>query len=813
MINQVIHGDCLEVLKDIPDNYFDSLITDPPAGISFMGKNWDDHKGGMLNWINWFSEVMNECLRTMKPGACGLVWSIPRTSHWTGMALELAGFKLIDCVHHCFGCLSEDTEIFVKDKGWVHYQQCETGDTVIGYNIENNSFSYQNVTKTYRFNYSDTAYRIESDSTEQIVSIGHRCIIEQDGAFVFREASTLEQQVSVPFLETMPLLQHTISSTQCLSSDEECSLLRSLYKGIDSQSQGREESTTMYLPRVSDRVLPQNKSINSEILLSDMRGQRQKEKSKNVRTSQEHCKTGTCWLDRKESGILCNQHGWGKQPSMEGWCNDIQKERELQECPLCQMSQGLSTNGTERRLCNGTSFDNGSTSRKSSVENGSCASYQSQSDGQQDRELDAISEQSRSQIIRTRQSGCKTTLATVTPFHYEGVVWCVSVPDTAFVARRNGKIFVTGNSGFPKGQDVSSILDKIANAEREVVGTIRHGKTALGVINDDNWKAKELVNITVPTTPEAKQWDGWKTPALKPAVEGWWLVQKPISESSIARNILKHGVGGINIEACRISINDTSGRAACPSAFQERKSGENTGYFTGIGGNKIEANGNLYNSSGRYPANLILSCGADCEGDNHSPDCPVTVIGEQSGICTSGGQKLPAREECSKGYGGSYKVLERTNFHPGDTGTAARYFKQLPFDPETVNSIYYQAKASTKDRTSNGMVENTHPTVKSRSLMEYFIKLITPPNGIVLDPFGGSGTTGVAAKKTGFNYVLIEKEQEYIDIINQRLNTPVVTPQPTLEERVQWLETQVKAQDNKIKKLEKQQYQQLSLFS
>lgn len=810
MINQVIHGDCLEVLKTIPDNYFDSLITDPPAGISFMGKNWDDHKGGMLNWVNWFSEVMNECLRTMKPGACGLVWSIPRTSHWTGMALELAGFRLIDCVHHCFGCLSEDTEIFVKDKGWVHYQQCETGDTVIGYNIENNSFSYQNVTKTYRFNYSDTAYRIESDSTEQIVSIGHRCIIEQDGAFVFREASTLEQQVSVPFLETMPLLQHTISSTQCLSSDEECSLLRSLYKGIDSQSQGREESTTMCLPRVSDRVLPQNKSINSEILLSDMRGQRQKEKSKNVRTSQEHCKTGTCWLDRKESGILCNQHGWGKQPSMEGWCNDIQKERELQECPLCQMSQGLSTNGTERRLCNGTSFDNGSTSRKSSVENGSCASYQSQSDGQQDRELDAISEQSRSQIIRTRQSGCKTTLATVTPFHYEGVVWCVSVPDTAFVARRNGKIFVTGNSGFPKGQDLSKILDKMANAEREVVGRknphldgskrkVLKGFTGSVDLDYQGINLEDgTIPVTAPTAPEAKQWDGWKTPALKPAVEGWWLVQKPISESSIARNMLKHGVGGINIEACRIGDNKK-----VPGSLSKNNRTVYNGGYVGESGDEDGHNPNI----GRYPANLILSCGADCEGDNHSPDCPVSVIGEQSGICTVGEIKPHKQKSAFFGTGGNFN-----GYYPLNTGTAARYFKQLPFDPETVNSIYYQAKASTKDRTSNGTVENTHPTVKSTALMEYFIKLITPPNGIVLDPFGGSGTTGVAAKKTGFNYVLIEKEQEYVDIINQRLTAPVVTPQPTLEERVQWLETQVKAQDNKIKKLEKQQYQQLSLF-
>ena len=458
MINQIIHGDCLEVLKTIPDNYFDSLITDPPAGISFMGKNWDDHKGGILNWINWFSEVMNECLRTMKPGACGLVWSIPRTSHWTGMALELAGFRLIDCVHHCFG------------------------------------------------------------------------------------------------------------------------------------------------------------------------------------------------------------------------------------------------------------------------------------------------------------------------------------------------------SGFPKGQDISRILDKMANAEREVVGTIRHSKTALGVINDDNWKAKELVNITAPTTPEAKQWDGWKTPALKPAVEGWWLVQKPISESSIARNILKHGTGGINIEACRIGdskeVPGSLSKTSRAIYGQYRiDSGEEDGHNPNIG---------------RYPANLILSCGTDCEGDNHSPDCPVSVIGEQSGICTSGsGYKTTG----DTSYFVGLNKREDVPYCHGSTGTAARYFKQLPFDPETVNSVYYQAKASTKDRTSNGTVENTHPTVKSTALMEYFIKLITPPGGIVLDPFGGSGTTGVAAKKTGFNYVLIEKEREYIGIINQRLTAPVVTPQPTLEERVQWLETQVKAQNNKIKKLEKQQYQQLSLFS
>jgi site-specific DNA-methyltransferase (adenine-specific) len=284
-------------------------------------------------------------------------------------------------------------------------------------------------------------------------------------------------------------------------------------------------------------------------------------------------------------------------------------------------------------------------------------------------------------------------------------------------------VHACNGSGFPKGQDISKSIDALYGAEREIIGSVKHGKKALGLMNDDSWEAKEFVNVTKPNTPEAKQWDGWKTPALKPAVEGWWLIQKPISEGSIARNILKHGVGGLNIEACRIGTEGWSRKnGTVPSKFSGK-------YNNGVDYQGYEP-GNIRSSQSRYPADLILSCSADCDGDNHSPDCPVSVIGSDP----------------------------------------ARYFKQLPFDPETVNSVYYQAKASTKDRTCDGTVENTHPTVKSTALMEYFIKLITPPNGMVLDPFGGSGTTGVAAKNLGFNYTLIEREQEYIEIINQRLS-------------------------------------------
>lgn len=99
----VKQGDCLELLRQLPDGCLDALVTDPPAGIGFMGKDWDSDKGGREAWIAWLAEVMREVYRVLKPGAHGLVWALPRTSHWTATALELAGFEVRDRVVHLFG--------------------------------------------------------------------------------------------------------------------------------------------------------------------------------------------------------------------------------------------------------------------------------------------------------------------------------------------------------------------------------------------------------------------------------------------------------------------------------------------------------------------------------------------------------------------------------------------------------------------------------------------------------------------------------------------------------------------------------------
>jgi site-specific DNA-methyltransferase (adenine-specific) len=96
-------GDCLSVLKAMPSDSVESVITDPPAGISFMGKVWDSDKGGRDHWITWMTQISAECLRVIKPGGHALVWALPRTSHWTATAWENAGWEVRDRIAHLFG--------------------------------------------------------------------------------------------------------------------------------------------------------------------------------------------------------------------------------------------------------------------------------------------------------------------------------------------------------------------------------------------------------------------------------------------------------------------------------------------------------------------------------------------------------------------------------------------------------------------------------------------------------------------------------------------------------------------------------------
>ena len=196
-------------------------------------------------------------------------------------------------------------------------------------------------------------------------------------------------------------------------------------------------------------------------------------------------------------------------------------------------------------------------------------------------------------------------MARVEPIHYRGKMWCVSVPSGAFVARRNGKVFVTGNSGFPKSLDVSKALDKAAGAEREVVGKWMPTGTAAiklkggGHCNAGNRgeveEIREEVALTAPATPEAQQWQGWGT-ALKPAWEPIVVARKPL-EGTVAANVLKHGTGALNVDGCRVGT----------EVETWPKSRRYYGPFGRIEGKEGEYQSTPPAPGGRFPANLVLS--------------------------------------------------------------------------------------------------------------------------------------------------------------------------------------------------------------
>lgn len=371
-MGEILDGDCLEQLATFPENHFDALVTDPPAGISFMGKVWDGDRGGREQWIAWMTQVAAECLRVMKPGAHGLVWALPRTSHWTATALEVAGFQIRDVVHHIAG------------------------------------------------------------------------------------------------------------------------------------------------------------------------------------------------------------------------------------------------------------------------------------------------------------------------------------------------------TGFPKSMNVSKAIEKAAGAPAD-----------------------------------AERWAGFGT-ALKPAAENWILIRKPLSEKTVAANVLKWGTGALNIEASRVPGTPRLSGTVNPGA-------SSTGSGNSICGSsrtrQMQYDANP--PSGRFPANLILSHNPDCaDGTEAVPafdcteGCAVATLDRQSGGTKPHGK--PARTSTMGGVFGNGNAAGTLNQFT-DSGGASRFF--------------YCTKAGRSDRG----VGNTHPTVKSTTLMRYLCTLVTPPNGRILDPFAGSGSTGVAALRGGFEFVGIEQNPVYAEIARSRI--------------------------------------------
>lgn len=447
---QTYLGDSLEILKTIPSNSVDSLVTDPPAGIGLLGLDWDKDKGGRRQWISWLTQIMTECHRILKPGAYGFVWAIPRTSHWTGAALEDAGFEVKDVVTHIFG------SGFPK------------------------SVAIDKAIDRAKYTNTDDLFRI-----------------------------------------------------------------------------------TEWIRSRRDQLGLTNKQLDE---IAGVKG-------------------GACHWTAKRP------HGQPHAPTKERW--------DLLSAVLGPAPDWFN--------------------------------------------------------------------ALIKPAHELGENW----------------------------------------SKRNVVG---HYSRDAGGIGGVAFRSAQHTK-TEPTSEFSKPWEGWGT-ALKPASEHWILIQKPISEHNIAANVLKHAVGGINIDASRIPVN---GKIPSTTNLDFRDGG-----FLWEASARSQSSVYHQHPNGRFPSNVLVT-------RTNNVDCPARIMNDQS---------------------------ERE-------AEVSQYFKNFKME-----TPFLYCKKPDKSERGDG---NIHPTVKPLRLMRYLCKLITPPEGTILDSFMGSGTTGVAALFEDFKFIGIERDETYFQIANKRL--------------------------------------------
>ena len=310
----------------------------------------------------------------------------------------------------------------------------------------------------------------------------------------------------------------------------------------------------------------------------------------------------------------------------------------------------------------------------------------------------------------------------------------INVEDAGFILK-DCIMWIYG-SGFPKATDISKQIDKRARAKRKTKGNNpayrkNHKK-------ENSWRQGEgrestplgAEHLTVPTTPKAQFWDGWKSHGLKPAYEPILVAMKP-NDGSYAENALKHGISGLNIDGGRIE--------------------------------------------GRYPANIILDEEAgkmldDQSGELISGSRTTECSRESENTCMSGKNYKRELPVLSGSFGGASRFFYCAKASPAERNAGC---ESLPLNDPT----YGKNMSSSDKGTISGSVNptrNNHPTVKPISLMEYLCNLTrTPTGGIVIDPFMGSGTTAIACHHTGREFIGIEKEEKYFEIAIARYRNEI----------------------------------------
>lgn len=684
-----------------------AVVTDPPYGLVSIQKRFGKEgaapartekndgsfarlSGGFMNatWdgtgIERDPEFWRLIWEILLPGGYCFAFSGSRTGHWQAVAMETAGFIMHPMHGWVYGCMDPETECLTR-RGWMRYTDLLPTDEVLQWDSERDLLSWTVPQHVHEYDFNGDMVQIKNRHTHQVLTPNHRVYAKirrhsrhpKPTAYEVIESRIVDGrpgnwQVDLPmasFLEG--------------AKDQDAALaylvgwwLTDAWAHRDANAICFSQSKPTTLRKLRDALSVYGPSEYVK-------------KAKKDAHADEH----TFYLSGPLADLLRRDFPERKLTwDVLDW--RIEARRALYE--------GLMDgDGSRRTDQHAEAFWSQEQERRDvflalALSIG-IRCYEDPAKG-----VVYVNRKTRTTQVQDKQ---RTEL-----LPYTGKVWCLTVPTGAFVVRRSGRPFITGNSGFPKAHSASRALGSAA---------------------------------------EAAQWEGWAygTQAQKPALEPIYLGQKPFSEKTGAANLLKHGVGAVNIDGCRVPTGENLNGGAYAKNPTEREAmwGEEAGNSWRRGGA-----GEYQQPEGRHPANLIL---------DGSPEV-VALFPDSKGQqgAVRGDEPSRTGDENTVCYGkfnGRVPAPVR-----GDSGSAARFFHNFQPDPDP---IIYHPKAGKLDRAGS-----VHPTVKPVALMQYLVRHITPPGGVVLDPFAGSGTTAEAARREGFDCILMEAEPEYIDFLRSR---------------------------------------------
>lgn len=809
---KIYNGDMLDMLQVIEPESIDAIVCDPPYELGFMNKSWDS------TGIAFKKETWQNCFEVLKPGGYLLAFGGSRTYHRIACAIEDAGFEIRDCVMYLYGCYSSDTQVLTNE-GWKYFYELNKTEKVLQWDKDNDKLSWIKPLNYFEYNIDDELILLQNRHTEQLITKNHKvvCDIKKDHKQYHNKYDYIEaQKILKSDFVKLPLASYYYGSLHYKYAYIIGWFLTDAWIHKDGKaicfSQSKKDKLVK-LKNELERLKEKGLCKYSEYI----------RKSKKENQQEEH----SFYVTGKIANYLINEF-----PNREFKEEFIELDKESKDKLLEGLIDG---DGSSRE----NSYSHTFWSKKDFRNNILSAmlttmgyrNYISYSEGHKGVVFNTKHQTTEIQYKHKKEN-----------VKYSGKVYCLQTETGAFVVRRKGKPFISGNSGFPKSMDIAKQIDKkggndyskqfaidlkkaresknltmkycddkycngstnwswyegrkdgcrvpdyqtyleiikefpelekykelIKEAEREVVGKKEYTNDK-NVMNISNYNGERVhLDITIPSTNLAKQWQGWGT-CLKPAYEPIIVARKPF-KGSVVDNIIKYRVGGLNIDECRVG--ETGG---IKKVNIIKNSGSKICRF-GCNGDKIET------GEGRFPANVI----------------------------TDGSEEVQSGLPETKSNGGNYTMQDFSNFKSSMMHFTNKKCekprincdKQFPIDSGSAMRYFYSAKASKKDRdegldafeerkTTDGCIranvetarkfgansalrKNIHPTCKPTELMQYLVRLVSPKGATILDPFMGSGSTGKAVmfenreRDANYKFIGIELTDEYLPIAQARI--------------------------------------------